>query len=49
LILATVGAVALNFIFDQMIDDRTTMIKAINDTAVSTLEVQSPTLSVQRY
>jgi methyl-accepting chemotaxis protein len=35
LILAAAGAVALNFIYDQMIDDRTTMIKAINDTAVA--------------
>jgi methyl-accepting chemotaxis protein len=34
-ILATAGAVALDFIHGQMIDDRTTMIKAINDTAVA--------------
>ena len=32
--LAVAGAVALNFIHHQLIDDRTTMVKAINDAAV---------------
>jgi methyl-accepting chemotaxis protein len=35
LILAAAGAVALNFIHAQLIDDRTTMVKALNDAAVA--------------
>src|SRR5579863_711069 len=34
-ILAAAGAVALNFIHSQLIEDRTTMVKAINDVAVA--------------
>ena len=34
-ILTVAGAVALDFIYSQMIADRTTMVKAINDTAVA--------------
>ncbi len=34
-ILAAAGGVALNFIYSQLIEDRTTMVKAINDAAVA--------------